>query len=304
MSTPAAPRDPEELEAAPGRPAPRISAQARLGPVRVSVRDLERSIAFYGRALGLVVLERQPSEAQIGPADGGTLLVLDEEPGGAPAARHTGLYHVALLLPERADLAAWLLHAARSGIPLAGLSDHFVSLAIYLSDPDGHGLEIYWDRPREVWEGQVAQRMTTLPLDVDDLLSALPNRESETFAGLPAGTVVGHVHLKVARVDEAVTFYRDVIGLGLMAALGNQAAFLSAGGYHHHFGANSWESRGATPPPPGSIALQHATLLLPEERERGLILGRLPEGALERELPEGPLVRDPSGNRLLLAVGT
>ncbi len=124
-------------------------------------------------------------------------------------------------LPERADLARWLAHAGRDRVPLVGLSDHFVSEAIYLSDPDGHGIEIYWDRPREVWEGQVGERMTTLPLDVESLLGELDDPAAEPFDGLPAGTVMGHVHLKVAAIPETVAFYRDVLGFDLMAQLGD-----------------------------------------------------------------------------------
>ena len=133
---------------------------------------------------------------------------------------------------------------AGSSVPLVGLSDHFVSEAIYLSDPDGHGIEIYWDRPREVWEGQVFERMTTLPLDVQSLLGELSDVSAERFSGLPDGAVMGHVHLKVASIPETVAFYRDVLGFELMAQVGEQAAFLAAGGYHHHLGANTWESAG------------------------------------------------------------
>ena len=196
---------------------------------------------------------------------GRALLVLVEEAGARPAFGHTGLYHFALLVPRRADLARWLAHAARDRVPLVGLSDHFVSEALYLSDPDGHGIEIYWDRPREVWEGQVAARMTTLPLDVDDLLGELDDPGAGQFDGLPDDTVMGHVHLKVAAIPETVAFYRDLLGFGLMAQLGEQAAFLGAGGYHHHIGANTWESAGAAPPPPGTAALRHATIVLPDE---------------------------------------
>src|SRR6185312_9800435 len=138
---------------------------------------------------------------------------------------YSGLYHFALLVPERTDLARWLAHAARDRVPLVGLSDHFVSEALYLSDPDGHGIEIYWDRPREVWEGQVAERMTTLALDVDSLLGELEDPRSEPFDGLPAGTVMGHIHLKVADIPSTREFYRDALGFGLMAQLGAQAAF-------------------------------------------------------------------------------
>jgi catechol 2,3-dioxygenase len=144
--------------------------------------------------------------------------------------------------------------------------------------------------------------MTTLPLDVDALFAELADPASEPFEGLPAGTVMGHVHLRVAEVEATVGFYRDVLGFGLMAQLGRQAAFLSAGGYHHHIGANTWESRGAPPPPGGSAALRHATVVLPSDDERERVLGRAAAaGAGAEDTPAGPMLTDPSGNRLLLA---
>jgi catechol 2,3-dioxygenase len=272
--------------------------RTRLGAVHLTVSDLARSLAYYEAAVGLQVLDRDGGRAALG-ADGAVLLELVEEPGARPAAGFTGLYHFALLVPRRPDLAGWLAHAARERVALVGLSDHFVSEALYLSDPDGHGIEIYWDRPRDHWEGQVAARMTTLPLDVDSLLGELDDPRSAAFDGLPAGTVMGHVHLKVAEIAATIGFYRDALGFGLMAALGRQAAFLGAGGYHHHIGANTWESRGAPPSPPGTAALRHATILLPGDAERERVLERL---ARHGHTPEGPLVRDPSGNALLLAV--
>jgi catechol 2,3-dioxygenase len=217
-----------------------------------------------------------------------------EEPGARPARGYTGLYHFALLVLERADLALWLAHAARDRVPLVGLSDHFVSEALYLSDPDGHGIEIYWDRPREGWEGRVADRLVTEPLDTESLLGELEDPATAAFDGLPDGTVMGHVHLKVSSIPETIAFYRDGLGFGLMAQLGQQAAFLSAGGYHHHLGANTWESAGAPSPPAGTAALRRATIVLPDEDERDRVLGRV--GA------EGPEVVDPSGNTLLVAV--
>jgi catechol 2,3-dioxygenase len=189
-------------------------------------------------------------------------------------------------------------------VPLVGLSDHFVSEAIYLEDPDGHGIEIYADRPRAVWEGQVAARMTTLPLDVESLLAELGDPRAESFDGLPAGTVMGHVHLKVAAIPDTIAFYRDGLGLALMAELGSQAAFLSAGGYHHHVGANTWETAGAGPPPPGSAALRHATIVLADPAELDAARRRLDEGGhAAAPVGGGFAVRDPSGNRLLLTAG-
>ena len=187
--------------------------------------------------------------------------------------------------------------------PIVGLSDHFVSEAIYLSDPDGHGIEIYWDRPRELWEGWVGERMTTLPLDVGNLLGELDDPAAEPFDSLATGTVMGHVHLKVAAIPDTVAFYRDLLGFGLMAQLGLQAAFLSAGGYHHHIGANTWESSDAPPPPAGTASLRHATIVVPDPRERDRLITRLERGGRRlKESGGNPSVVDPSGNRLLITV--
>jgi len=211
----------------------------RMGAVHLTVADLGRSLEWYENAIGLHVHEREDGTARLG-AGGEDLLVLTEQPGALPADGYSGLFHFALLVPSRADLADWLAHAARDRVPLQGLSDHYVSEAIYLRDPDHHGIEIYADRPRELWEGQVMERMTTLPLDVDDLLA----EATGDFAGLSEGTTMGHVHLSVADVEASVAFYRE-LGLDLMARYGDQAAFLSWGGYHHHLGANTWQSLGA-----------------------------------------------------------
>jgi catechol 2,3-dioxygenase len=290
-----APRDPEELEAR-GTPAAEIDAAARMGAVQLTVADLARSLDYYRTAIGLELLREDGGTASLG-AGGVELLELAELPGARPADGYTGLYHFALLVPERVDLARWLAHAARDRVQLTGATDHFVSEALYLSDPDRHGIEIYWDRPRELWEGQV-QRMGTWPLDVHDLMAELGGRD-EPFAGLPAGTTMGHVHLRVAEIEATVRFYRDVLGFGLMAQLGPQAAFLSAGGYHHHLGANVWESRGAPPAPPGTATLRSATIVLPSAGERDRLLARVEAAGLAAE---GDAVRDPSDNRLVLAV--
>ncbi len=294
------PRDPEEATAA-GAPAhAEIAAATRMGAVHLAVSDLERSLAYYESVVGLSARERGGGRAQLG-AGGEDLLVLIEQPGAGPSRGYCGLYHFALLLPERADLARWLAHAARDRVALAGLADHFVSEAIYLSDPDGHGIEIYWDRPREVWEGRVAERMTTLPLDTSSLFSELRDPAKEPFERLPAETAMGHVHLCVSDIPRTATFYRDVLGFALMASLGGQAAFLSAGGYHHHIGANTWESAGAGQPPVGSAALKQATIVLPSASERDLVVARVAAAGYElRYLDDGALVHDPSGNPILL----
>jgi catechol 2,3-dioxygenase len=278
-----------------------IAPQTTVGPVHLTVADVDRSLRYYEEAIGLDTLERGPGRASLGSA-GRELLVLVEEPGAQPAPGNTGLFHFALLVPERSALARWLAHAARDRVGLTGLSDHRVSEAIYLRDPDYHGIEIYADRPREAWDGEVARIMTTLPLDVENLLGELDDPQTELFEGLAEGTVMGHVHLQVSEIPGTVAFYRDLLGFDLTAQMGAQAAFLSAGGYHHHVGANTWQSAGAVPPPPGSAALRHATIVLPDSSERDRVAAAVSDAGIElKEGDGGPIVRDPSGNALLLA---
>ena len=277
-----------------------LPATTSMGAVHVTVSDLERSLAYYAGSVGLAVLEQGPGFASLGAGDV-ELLGLVEEEGARPASRHTGLYHFALRVPERVALARWLAHAARERVQLLGMSDHFVSEAIYLTDPDGHGIEIYHDRPRVVWEGLVGSRMTTDPLNVADLMGELDDPATEPFDGLPAGTDMGHIHLQVADVAATIDFYRDVLGFDVMAELFGSAAFLATGGYHHHVGANTWHSLGAPPPPPGTAALRHATIVLPDAAERDRVAARVAAARSEPEArDDGVLVRDPSSIGLLL----
>ena len=280
-----------------------IPAATRMGAVHLTVADLTRSLAWYRTALGLEVLEEGDGRAVLG-ARGTRLLELVEEHGARPAPGRTGLFHFALLLPDRRSLARWFAHAMRERVRLAGASDHYDSEAIYLSDPDGHGIEIYADRARDVWEGEVAERMGTDPLDLDGLLGELDDPARDAFDLQPAGTTMGHVHLQVADVAAAIAFYRDVVGFALMAEYGAQAAFLSAGGYHHHVGANTWRSGGAPPPPRGSAALRRFEIVLPDAAERDALAERIAAGghAVEDD-PAGPLVRDPSSNAFVLLAG-
>jgi catechol 2,3-dioxygenase len=281
-------------------PTASIAAATRMGAVHLTVADLDRSLRYYGREIGLDLLSRDDGRASLG-AGGTELLHLVEEPGARPAVGHTGLFHFAVRVPERVDLARWLAHAARDHVPLVGMSDHFVSEAVYLSDPDRHGIEIYHDRPREHWEGLVGARMTTEPLDVASLLEELEDPTTARFDGLPEGTDMGHVHLQVADVADSVGFYRDLLGFDLMAELFGSAAFFGAGGYHHHVGANVWHSRGASPAPAGTAALRHATVALPDAAERDRVAARVADAGQEPEArPDGVLIRDPSGIQLVL----
>ena len=201
-------RDPEEATATGAPAVAAIPAATRMGAVHLTVADLDRSVGYYEWALGLRARERDDGRVALGTG-GEDLLVLDEQPGARPARGYCGLYHFALLVPERAELARWLAHAARDRVRLVGLSDHYVSEAIYLSDPDDHGIEVYWDRPREVWEGAVAERLTTVALDTRSLLGELEDGAGAVFDGLPAGTVMGHVHLRVADIPSTIAFYRE-----------------------------------------------------------------------------------------------
>lgn len=281
--------------------APSIAAAARIGAVHLTVSDLDRAAAFYTDGLGLRLAQRDGPVARLG-AGGKDLVVLTEARGARLHPRATGLFHLALLVPTRLDLARVLRHFVEARTPLQGLSDHLVSEAIYLADPDGNGIEVYRDRPRADWprDGD-GVRMATLPLDVDSLLA---EPDGDGWTALPAGATMGHVHLQVAGVAPAVDFYRDVLGFGLMAHLGPSAAFLSAGGYHHHVGVNTWASAGASAPPPGSAGLRHFEVVLPDDDELATVRARLGDAGVESEPDRHgrQLVRDPSGNALSLVV--
>jgi catechol 2,3-dioxygenase len=278
-----------------------IATATSMGPVYLTVADLDRTIDYWTNTVGLEVIERGANEALLGSGDR-VLVAFREVPGARPAPRSTGLFHVALLVPEREDLARWIAHAIRDDVALAGASDHFVSEALYLRDPDHHGIEIYADRPRELWEGRVAQ-MGTDPLDVANLLGVLDDPAATDWEKLPDGTIVGHTHLQVASIPDTLAFYRDLLEFGEMVTMGSQATFLSAGGYHHHLGGNTWNSLGAGPPPQGVAALERATIVLPDAAERDRLVTKVANDGQDPETREdGVQVRDPSGNALLLSV--
>jgi len=218
----------------------RLPESAHIGRVRLQVADLERSIAYYETVIGFRVLGREGRTVRMGAhGDDRVLLELHEKAGVRPVARrgHIGLYHFAILLPDRASLGRFLAHLGELGVR-AGMSDHFVSEALYLADPDGLGIEVYADRPRTAWresDGELA--MTTKPLDVDSVIAAAGG---EPWTGAPAGTTIGHVHLYVRDLDEAERFYHEGLGLDKVVWSYPGALFMSAGGYHHHLGTNTW----------------------------------------------------------------
>ena len=247
-------------------PAYQLPADLRLGPVRLQVSDLDRSLAYYERVIGFHAIEKEGPSAILGAHDDDTPLVeLRERAGATPVPRRgrLGLFHFAILLPDRASLGRFVTHLASVG-ERAGMSDHLVSEAIYLSDPDGLGIEVYADRPRNSWrmEGR-SIAMATLPLDAQDLARA---GGGERWTGAPAGTRIGHVHLHVGDLETAASFYHAGLGLDKVVIDFPGALFLSAGGYHHHLGTNTWAA-GAAPATEDDARLLEWTLALPSARD-------------------------------------
>jgi catechol 2,3-dioxygenase len=228
----------------------RLPDETRLGRVRLQVGDLSRSLAYYERLLGLRVLEQGSGVAVLGAqGDDRPLVELGELRGARPVPKRgrIGLYHFAILLPDRPSLGRFLAHLEEIGA-YAGMSDHFVSEAIYLTDPDGLGVEVYADRPRATWQNNDGQLvMTTVPLDVESVLrAAVESDDGPSWTGMPPGTVIGHVHLHVGDLERAAAFYHAALGLDKTVWNYPGALFLSAGGYHHHLGTNTWAA-GAAP---------------------------------------------------------
>ncbi len=277
-------------------PGYRLPAATRVGPVRLQVADLARSLAWYERVLGLRILERGPGVAKLRAESGHgeTLVELFERPGAAPVPRRgrLGLYHFAMLLPDRAALGRLVRHLAQIG-EYAGMSDHLVSEAVYLTDPDGLGIEVYADRPRTAWRHEGRQLvMATEPLNVADLVRAAGD---EPWSGMPAGTVMGHVHLFVGDLEAAERFYHAGLGFDKVVWSYPGALFLSAGGYHHHLGTNTWAA-GAAPAKEGEARLLEWELLLPTVADARAALASLEKtGVAVEAAPDGGLVRDPWG---------
>jgi catechol 2,3-dioxygenase len=272
----------------------------RLGAVHLTVSDLDRAVAWYQRALGLRVHRHDVAEAALGDGEE-DVLVLREQPGAQPArGRHAGLYHYALLLPSREELARAALRLARTQTPIQGASDHGTHEAIYLPDVDGNGIELAADRPRDQWPTpqQEFSGGGPRPLDFDSLLATVEGADAETDQVAP-GLRTGHLHLHVGDIDEGLAFYRDVIGFAVWALLPRSAAFVSAGGYHHHLGFNVWRGQGVGPAPEGVVGLDHWTVVLPTAADVAEVRGRVAASALEsRDVDGGFAVSDPWRNEL------
>ncbi|WP_456272362.1 VOC family protein [Bacillus sp. AK031] len=269
-----------------------------VGQVTLKVQNLERSLLFYKEVIGFNILEQTERTASL-TADGQTALVTLEQPEDiAPkTGRTTGLYHFAILLPERADLANIVQHFADIRLPL-GSSDHLVSEALYFSDPDGNGIEIYADRDPSGWSwNDGAVKMAVDPLNFEDLLSI---KRENPWNGLPAGTVMGHIHLHVSELKKTEEFYTKGLGFDVVSRFGDQALFISDGKYHHHIGLNTWNGVGAPPPAANSVGLKSYSLVLPSEEKRNQVVDQLRKIGVH--VTDDFVTEDPSGNRICLNV--
>jgi len=277
----------------------RLPAATRLGPVHLAVADLERSLAFYGQVLGMRTLRQDASSATLGPH--GTdhpLVVLRAQPGLRRAPRgRLGLFHFAILLPDRPALGRFFRHLGEIGAH-AGAGDHLVSEALYLHDPDDLGIEVYADRPRETWQRVGRQlMMATDPVDFGALVVAAGDTP---WTGMAAGTVMGHVHLHVGALDAASAFYSEAVGFDRIVWQYPGALFLSAGGYHHHLGANTWAGSGAVPAARDEARLLEWTIRLPGVDDITAVAQSLANAgfAAERDGNAAVITRDPWGTQV------
>ncbi len=278
----------------------RLPTGIRLGPVRLQVGDLDRSLDYYEHVLGFRVAHRDAGAARLSAGGDERILVELREGAGAPTSPNRGrlgLFHFAILLPTRADLGRFLRHLADRG-ERPGASDHHVSEALYLRDPDGLGIEVYADRPPESWETRGRElRMETSPLDASDLLREAGDGP---WTGLPPGTSMGHVHLHVGDLGEAEAFYHQALGLDKVVWSYPGALFLSAGGYHHHLGLNVWAGPKATPPSPEEAQLLEWEIRLPSAEAVAAAARSLEDAGhpTHRAAPGEVLTKDPWGTQL------
>lgn len=282
-----------------------IHPETHLGPLHVLVADLQRSLDFYTEVIGFKTLQRENDYASLSADGKRPVLALSASPNVKPRPLHAfGLYHFALLLPSRLALARSLHRLLEMIYPLQGASDHLVSEALYLADPDGNGIEIYADRPREewIWHKRLVQ-METHPLDLDFLLAELGHGKIE-WKGLDSESRVGHVHLQVSDLYEAEKFYRQVLGFEVTSRYGSGAVFLSAGGYHHHIGLNSWAGTNGRALLKEIAGLHYFIVSVPDEKELRRLTEHLHKQRQEFQTAPGQLsLTDAAGNNLVILAG-
>lgn len=270
-----------------------------VGEVSIKVKNLNNSLTFYQNIIGFQMLEKSERKAVL-TADGKTPLLRLEQPVDviSKPERTSGLYHFAILLPSRADLSVFLRHLLQARYPL-GAADHYVSEALYLNDPDGNGIEVYRDRPSSEWKWhENLVEMATVQLDGEGILA----ESNAEWNGLPAGTLMGHIHLHVGDLKKAEEFYTKGLGFHVVSYY-PQAAFLSTGGYHHHIAINTWQGVGAEAPPKNSVGLNWYTVVFPNEEVRANAIKQLEQfGASVTEESDYFVTSDPSGNQIHLVI--
>lgn len=280
-----------------------LPATLRLGPVHLTVTDLDRSVAWYQAALGMQVHRQDVGVAALGAGEDDVLVLHEDAQAAQPGRRSSGLYHYALLYPTREELARAALRLAATRTPIQGASDHGTHEAIYLPDPDGNGIELAADRPADVWPSPEEEfsRGGPMPLDFDALLETVAGEEPSPRAA--AGLRMGHVHLHVGDLPAALAFYRDAIGFDVWAQMPT-AAFVAAGGYHHHLGLNTWRGVGAAPQlASGVIGLRHWTIVLDTADEVAEVRARLDAAGIEaRDADGGFEATDPFGMTVRVVV--
>lgn len=274
------------------------AAPLRIGTVRLKVRDLDAVSSFYQTVLGLSPIETGDRRVTLGTGDT-PLLELVGDPDLAPHdARQAGLFHTAFLLQTRSDLGRWLAHVVAARVPLQGASDHIVSEALYLADPEGNGIEVYTDRPVSRWHGAGGEiTMSTDPLDLQDLLRSAEGTE---WSGFPEGGSIGHVHLQVGDTGEADRFYRDVLGLDI-AARYTGASFYGSGGYHHQLAGNVWNSRRAGRRSERMAGLDAVEIVVRDAADLAAIAARAEDAGFKSTRNTGGLtLHDPWGTAITL----
>jgi catechol 2,3-dioxygenase len=281
-----------------------IDPATEIGPVALTVADLSASSAFYEQAIGLRPLPGAEDRTRLGAGETAVVELFGDRDAPPRPPGTTGLFHLAILVPSRLELARALRRVANAGRRFGGASDHLVSEALYLQDPEGNGIEIYRDRPRDEWPMEHGElRMDTIPLDLQGLLLELPGAGEEADQPIAAGTRIGHVHLNVADLAAAEEFYVGTLGFEVTVRGYPQALFVSAGGYHHHIGLNTWAGEGAPSPPPSARGLRWFEILLPTPEALTEVEERLAAAGIEaRQDERGLRLSDPSGNALLLRV--
>lgn len=283
-----------------------LPADLQMGHVALTIPDLERGLDFYTNLIGLEIRRQTPDETYLGTRNTDLVVLVQKKDAPLPVRRAPGLYHFALLVPTRRDLAMSLLRLARGRWPLQGASDHGVSEALYLADPFGNGIEIYRDRERADWPFRGGHlQMITEPLDLQAVLGELGAdwQQAPVEQGVADGTRMGHVHLKVGNIAESRHFYCQVLGFDLIQQYGPSALFVSAGGYHHHIGLNTWESSGAPPVPGGTAGLRYLTIMLPDRAGLERVVERVQRAGVPTfDVETGVQVIDPAQNVIRLVV--